>query len=156
MTPVTITGMAAGTLLILTTAAVFWAKKDFPVGGLGVVLLGVILIGMSQWSSIKVNAGGNSVELLAFEKKLDSAVTATADLAVATRNAANSAETAKSQISELTTVLAQRNLVSPEASAKVQDAIKASPAADTVSIKASTQILDALRRSPKVMRVQPR
>lgn len=42
MTPVTISGMVAGGLLILTTIAIFWTKKEFPGGGVAVTLVGLV------------------------------------------------------------------------------------------------------------------
>ena len=48
MTAVTITGLIAGSVLILTASIVFLLKKEFPVGGIGVAMIGLVFIGMSQ------------------------------------------------------------------------------------------------------------
>ncbi|MGD2064087.1 MAG: hypothetical protein PVF51_10965 [Nitrospirota bacterium] len=64
MTPVTIVGMAAGSILILAVVAISWSNKAFPAGGIAVSLIGVVLIGMSQSSIVKSDRGGASIELV--------------------------------------------------------------------------------------------
>lgn len=88
MSPVTIVGMVVGTLLILTAIAVFWSKKEFPVGGLGVTVIGLVLIGMSQWTNLDLKAGDLSLQLETLQQRLDSTAATAATVAVEARHTA--------------------------------------------------------------------
>jgi hypothetical protein len=141
MSPVTIVGMAMGTLLILTAIAVFWSKKEFPAGGIGVTFVGLALIGMSQWSTFTLKAPG--LEFQAMRAKLDSTVSAAAIVAGEAQHAAAAAEATRQQVGTLTSQLAARNLVSPMASIAIHRALDAAPRTDTTKLRIAT---DHLRR----------
>jgi len=150
MSPVVIVGMSAGILLIVTAAWVFVSKKAFPGGGILVVVVGMVLIGMSQWSTITLKGAG--VEFQAVRAKLDSTVSAAAEVAGEAQNAAAAAEATRQQVTTLTSQLAARNLVSPAASAAIRGALDAAPHADIAKLRVAT---DRLRRL-NVSQIRPK
>ncbi len=143
---VTIVGMVMGTLLILTAIAVFWSKKAFPAGGIGVTLVGLVLIGMSQWSTIKLKAGGVDVEveLKALKKQVQETAAATADVATETRNAAAGADVTRRQVAILTSQLAERALVAPQASIDIQSALRSAPQFDEKRLVRANERLERI------------
>jgi hypothetical protein len=142
--PASLVGMVLGALLILTAIAVFWTKKDFPAGGLGVTIIGLVLIGMSQWSSFSLKAGG--LELQAVQKQLRETVAAAAEVADEAHNSAAAAETTRQQVASLTAQLAARNLVTPQASAAIRRALDAAPRSDTIRLRMATDRLRVLNK----------
>lgn len=61
-------GIILGSLIVLTILVVSSKNKNFTTNGLGFCVLGVVLVGMSIWTSIKIELpGGIVVEL---EKRL--------------------------------------------------------------------------------------
>jgi len=146
MTPVTIVGMVAGGLLILTAAAVFLLKKEFPAGGLGVALIGGVLIGMSQWSSIKISAGGVSVDLQVLKAQVQQTAVAAEEIATQAQQTAVSVETTREQVAALTEQLQSRNVLSDAAARPIRAKLDAAPRADLSRLRAARENLDRVTR----------
>ena len=149
MNPVTIVGMAVGALLILTAIGVFWSKKEFPAGGIGVTFVGLALVGMSQWSTLRLKAPG--LEFEAIRAKLDSTISAAEVVAGEAQNAAAAAEATRQQVSTLTSQLATHNLIPPTASIAIRRALDAAPRTDTTRLRMATDRLKRLN-----IQVRPR
>ena len=148
MSPVTIVGMAVGTLLVVTAIAVFWSKKEFPVGGLGAAVIGLILIGMSQWSNVNFKFGDISLQLEALQQRLDSTAVTAAALGDEARNTAAAVEMTRQQIGTLTVQLAARNYVTPQAAAAIRSALATAPRPDTTRLRLETDKLRSLTKFP--------
>jgi hypothetical protein len=120
MTIVTIVGMVAGAVLILTAVAVFWSRKDFPTGGVMVTLVGLIFIGMSQWSTIRLTTAGTTVELLKNElqqtrDELQQTAAAVDTVAAQAQQAAAAVEETNQQIVNFADLLEERRVLSADA-----------------------------------------
>ncbi len=144
MNPVTIVGMVLGALVILTALGIFWTKKDFPAPGLGAIVVGLILVGMSQWSSITFK--GMGLEFQALRARMDSVATTAAEVANQAGNAAAAVEVARQQLNVLTTQLESRNVVSPQALEGIRRAMANAPHPDTASLRTATDRLRKLTR----------
>jgi hypothetical protein len=137
MSPVVLVGMAVGTLAILTALAVCWSKKAFPMGSIGVMVIGLVLIGMSQWNSITLEATAAAAAVVAHEAQ----------------NNAAAVEVTRRQLATLTTQLETRSL-SPQSATAIRSAIEAAPRADTNRLRVATTELKNLPRVP-VRRTRP-
>ena len=146
MTPVTIVGMVAGGLLILTASAVFLIKKEFPAGGLGVALIGLVLIGMSQWSSIKISTAGVSVDLQVVKAQLEQTAAAAEEIATQAQQTAASVQTTREQVAALTQQLQSRNVLSDAALRPIRAKLDAAPRADSIRLRTAREKLDRIAR----------
>lgn len=135
MSPVTVVGMVAGGLLIVTACAVFLNKKEFPAGGLGVALVGLVLIGMSQWTSIKVNTPGGSVEFAALQKDVKQTAEAADELATQAQETAASVETTRQQVTALTQQLQNNKVLTATAVAPIRAKLETAPRADVSRLR---------------------
>lgn len=144
MTPVTIVGMVAGGLLIVTASVVFFIKREFPVGGVGITLIGLVLIGMSQWSSIKITTAAFSVDLQVLKAQVEQTAAAAAEIATQTQQTAASVETTREQIAVLTRQLESRNLLSEAAVRPIRATLEAAPRADLSRLRAVRENLDRI------------
>lgn len=132
MTPVTIVGMAAGAVLILTAVAVFWSKKAFPAGGVMVSMVGLVLIGMSQWSSIKITAAGATLEVVRAEIRQTAA--AADEVAAQAEQAAAAVEATKQQLASLTGLLETRQVLPAAAAQPIRARLAAAPNVDLTKL----------------------
>ena len=132
MAPVTIVGMAAGAVLILTAVAVFWNKKEFPTGGVMITLVGLVLIGMSQWSNIKISAAGATVEVVRDEiKKTAEEVD---QVAAQAQLAAGAVEATRQQLASLTDLLESKQVLSAATTQPIRAKLEAAPRADVMKL----------------------
>jgi hypothetical protein len=147
MTPVTVVGMVAGGLLILVVVIVFLQKKAFPAGGVGSAAIGFILIGMSQWTTIKIKAGGVDIDLSAIQAQLDETATAVDSVAGQSVRTAAVAEATREQLVTLSGQLADRQVLPRAAVNSVQRSLSVHPKLDTTRvITARTTLRPPIRR----------
>src|SRR5919108_3042283 len=128
MTAVTIVGMVAGGLLIATACIVFLLKKDFPAGGFGVAVIGLVLIGMSQWTSFKITAAGVSLE--AVKAQVQKTAAAAEEIATQAQQTAASVETTREQVATLAQQLQSSNVLSAAAVRPIRAKLDTAPRAD--------------------------
>lgn len=139
MAPVTIVGMAAGAVLILTAVAVFWNKKEFPTGGVMITLVGLVLIGMSQWSNIKISAAGATVEVVRDEiKKTAEAVD---QVAAQAQLAAGAVEATRQQLASLTDLLESKQVLSAATAQPIRAKLEAAPRTDVMKLGTARESL---------------
>jgi hypothetical protein len=146
MSPVTIVGLVVGTGIITTAIVVFLRKNDFPAGGVGATAVGMVLIGMSQWTSITLKAGGVDVELQALQKQLDSTAASAAVVSDEAHKAAAAADVARQQITTLTTQLATKGVLTPQSANAIRTALAVAPHSDTTRLRLATDQLRNLTR----------
>jgi hypothetical protein len=146
MTPVTIAGMVMGVLLILTAIAVFWSKKAFPVGGVAVTLVGLVLIGMSQWTTIKINAGGASIDLRTLRAQVQETAAAAEEVASQAQQAAAAAETTREQVAVLARQLETRNVLPSAAARSIRATLDTAPRADLERLRSAQEDLGRVTR----------
>lgn len=142
MTAVTIVGMAAGGVLILTAAAISWSKKAFSAGSITVCLIAFGLIGMSQWSSIKITAEG--IEVLRDELK--QTATAAEEVAAQVEQTATAVEATKEQLTALAAHLASQHVLSAAAIQPIRVRLAALPTLDLTKLNAARTTLNRVRR----------
>lgn len=134
MSPTTL-GMILGTLLIISAIVIFFMRKEFSKEGVLVVFGGIVLVGMSGWSSIRVSALGVDVEAL--QKRVDSTVQSVTQVAAQTDSAAVAVDTTKNQLSALARELADSDALSKEESARIIGALARAPRADRVMLRSA-------------------
>lgn len=138
MTTVTVVAMVAGAALILVALAIFWNTKSFPNGGVIVTVLGLALLTLQYWSSIKIEAGGASVEL---QRQLNETAAAAEVVAVQAEQAAQAVETTRQQVSNLATLLQDRNIVSAAVLKPIQTGLQAAPHVDLARLRGARTAL---------------
>jgi hypothetical protein len=131
--------MAMGVLLILTAVAVFWNKKDFPAGGVGVTMVGLVLITISVVTHAKISVAGATLELQTIAKAVDA-------VAAQTQEAATSLETTKRELISLTSLLEARHVLAGTALQPMRSRLDAAPRVDLARLTAARE---SLRRIPK-------
>jgi hypothetical protein len=144
MKAVTIVGMIAGGILILTAVAVFLIKKEFPSGGVAVTMVGMALIGMTQWSSIKITAQGIEVQRIAENtRKIAAAVD---EVAAQTEQAEAGIEATRQQVVALTAELETRHVLPSESSRAIGVHLSAVPRIDRSKLAAARSALQGVAK----------
>lgn len=143
MTAVTIAGIVAGGILILAAVTVFLIKKEFPAGGVTVTLIGLVLIGMSQWSSIKLTAAGVTLEALTNNVKQMAA--AAEEVATQAEQAAAGVETTRQQLVGLSQELETKQVLPPAVVRPIQSKLYNMPRADLSKLAKARADLRSLR-----------
>jgi hypothetical protein len=141
MTSVTVAGLAAGNLLIFVAASVFYTKKAFPAGGVGVAAIGLVLVGLSHWTYVKVVAGGVTIETMRNEIRQTAA--AADAVAAEAQQAGESLKQVRQQMVDLTRLLDSSHVVSPVATQPIRDTLDRAP---TVNIERLESARVALKR----------
>lgn len=149
MTIVTIVGMVAGAALILTAVAVFWSRKDFPTGGVTVTLVGLILIGMSQWSTIRLTTAGTTVELLKNElqqtrNELQQTAAAVDKVAAQAQQAAAAVEETNRQIVNFADLLEERQVLSADAVEPIRAELESVPKINLMELDTARETLQGV------------
>lgn len=141
MTTVSLVGLIAGSALILTAIVVFVLKREFPAGGVAVTMVGLVLIGMSQWSSIKISAGGATLDL-----QVRQTAAAAAAVAEQAERAAVAAETTRQQVAVLARQLESRNVLTTASVRSIQTSLEASPRVDLSRLQSARADLNRITR----------
>jgi len=145
MTAVTVVGMVAGGLLIVT-AWVVWLKTKTPTAGVGAALFGLVLIGMSQWTSIKISAAGFSVDLQAVKAQVKQTAAAAEELATQAQQTAASVETTREQVATLAQQLQTKNILSDAAVRPIRARLDTAPRAGVNRLRAVKENLSRVTR----------
>jgi hypothetical protein len=147
MSPAAIVGMAAGVVLIVTVAGVVWVKKTFPGGAIALALVGFVLIGFSQWSSIKLTAAGASVEVVT---KLQADVQRTAEaagtVAAQAEQAAAAVEANSREVATLVRALDGQRVLNAAATRPILTGLAAVPRLDMQRLATARATLDSVGR----------
>ncbi len=143
MSTVSIVGMIAGGILVLTAVVVFLAKKEFPAGGIMVTAIGLVLIGMSQWTSIKLSGLGINIEVL--RNEIAETAAAADEVAAQAEQAAAGLEATKQQLASLTRQLDANRALPGRAAQPIQQQISSIPTVDRSKLTAARATLRTLR-----------
>jgi hypothetical protein len=119
---VTIIGLLAGTALIISAIRAFWNQRD-GTSGIVAALVGLIMIGMSQWATISVKGAGIEIELAAIAQAVD----AVAEEAI---SAATAVEATKQQLLSLSTSLERSQTITRADAGAIRDSLRAVPTVD--------------------------
>jgi hypothetical protein len=139
-----IVGVIAGGILILCAVAVFWSKKEFPLGGIAVTLVAFVLIGMSQWTSIKISAAGATVEAL--KEAVKQTAIAADEVAAQAEQAAAGVQATQKQIENLSSLLESRRVLGSEAVRQIKTELKAAPDVDLNKMRIARESLGQVIR----------
>jgi len=146
MSPVTVVGMVAGGLLLLTAIVVFITKKEFSTGGVAVTVVAMILIGMSQWSNIQFEAFG--IKFAALTKAINMTAAAADEVAAQTEQAAAEIAATREQLASLTQQIANTHVLSPGATAGIQTQLSTPPKIDLEKLKKARTDLERIKKTP--------
>jgi cell division protein FtsB len=145
--------MVMGVLACLTALGIFLSKKEFPVGGVGVLGIGFVLIGMSQWTSFKFQAGGVNFEAVQnLQKQIQATASSAAAIAQEAQKTAAAQDVTRQQLATLTKQLATNRTLAPQSAEAIGGAIARAPRADTNQLRAATI---ELRNLPKMQIRKP-
>jgi hypothetical protein len=137
MTPVTVVGLVFGGALIAAAIYVFVKKQEFALNGVAVTLLGLLLIGMSQWTTIKIKGAGIDIDLSTLQRQLSETAEAVDALAEETVNAAAAAETTREQLLTLSNQLERQRVLPPSLTRPLRDSLRTGPRIDTAVVNAA-------------------
>lgn len=143
MTPVTIVGMIAGAVLIVVVVVVFLRKQEFSSGGVVVTVIGLILLTLSQWSSIRLSAAGTTLELV------KETAAAADQVAAQTQQTAAALETTRQQLSALAAQLGAKNVLTAPTLHAMQSTLAAVPRVDV------NRVLEARRTLTRIVLTKP-
>lgn len=146
MTPVTIVGLVAGSIFVAVAAFVFVSKKAFPAGGIAVSAIGLVLIGMSQWTQVKVVAGGVTIELQALKADIQKTAAAAEVVAVQAQHAADSVHQVKQQLADVTRLLDASHVVPAPRTQEIRDRLSQAPTVDRSQLDSARASLRQLMR----------
>lgn len=132
MSTVTIVGIVAGSALIVTAIIVFLSKKEFQTGGVMVTVVGLVLIGMSQWNSIKLTVGEATLE--AIREELNSTKDATNEVAEQVEQAAKAVETTRMQLLSLNDQLKTSRVLPDSVTVSIQEKLSSAPQVDLTKL----------------------
>ena len=132
MTPVIIVGMVAGSALVVTAIVIFIAKKEFSTGGVGVLLIALVLIGMSQWSNIEIEGGG--IKIKALRDAIRETAAAADEVAAQAEQAAAGVAATKEQLASLTQQIENSHVLSPNLTKPIQARLSAAPIVDRAKL----------------------
>src|SRR5262249_31481902 len=123
--------------------AVFLIKKEFPAGGVMVTIVGLVLIGMSQWSSIKLTAAGVTLEVL--RDQIRQTAAAADEVAAQAENAAAGVEATKRQLAHLTQLLETKQVLPATAAQPIRAQLSAVPSVDRAKLATARSKLATAR-----------
>jgi hypothetical protein len=132
MSPVVLVGLVIGAILVLTAVSIFLMKKEFPPGGVAVTLIGLVMIGMSQWSTIEIEGGG--IKFKALKEQVRAAAEAAEEVAAQAELAATSAETTRQQLADLTGQIERHRVLPPTLTRSIQQRILTAPTVDRAKL----------------------
>ncbi len=133
MSAVVIVGMIAGSVLVLAAAYVFVKNKDVSAGGVGVTLVGLLLIGMSQWSTIEIEGGGFKIKAL--RDAIAQTAAAADTVAAEAEQAAAGIDATRRQLASLTREIENRGVLVPAVTRPIQSQLSAVPAIDRTALE---------------------
>lgn len=147
MTVITMVGLGAGSLLVLSAVYIFVLKKEFPAGGIGVVMVGLVFIGMSQWSSFTLTVGPAKIE--AMQQMIIDTARAAEAVAAQAEKAAAEVEATRTQLTVLTKQLEVRNVLPAATIRPIQERLSVVPKVDVSKLRDARKDLDRLAKPLK-------
>jgi hypothetical protein len=107
--------------------------------------LGLSLIVGSQWASFKVSTSG--IEVL--RAQIQQSAEATREVATQAEEASRTVEVTQTQVANLSTLLQQRQVLSPEATRAIRQQLAAAPAPKPNRLNSAYARIDSVRRSER-------
>lgn len=104
-------GLVLGTLAIVSACWVWLRRQTFGVGGGVLSMVGLVLVGLSVWSTAKVQVsptGGLSAEFERLERQVDELAERNAEVAEEVVKVAEAVDTTRSRFVDLTEALERR------------------------------------------------
>lgn len=132
---VTVTGLVAGAALVFAVIWVIMKKQEFSVGAIGLALVGLVMIGMSQWSTIRISGGGMDIDISTLQRQVAETAEAVDALAEETVATANVAETTRDQLLSLSSELQRARTLPTGVTGAIRDSLTAAPHVDTANIR---------------------
>jgi hypothetical protein len=149
MSPIAVVAMIMGVLLILAAIGIAWSKKEFSAGCVTITLVGVILIGLTQWTTIKFKSGGLDVELSTLKQQLKQTAAAVDAVAAETETAAQATEAGRQELRSLVNQLGSHNVLPPVALQPVRASLDTLHKVDFSKIRMAREDLRRITVRPR-------
>lgn len=98
-------GLILGSLLLVVVAITWFRKQIFGFGGAGLSVIGLVLLGLSLWTSVNIRVGGWETQLNLVEQRLAQVEQTNVEMSNDLAEVATIANVTKSQFIDLTTAL---------------------------------------------------
>jgi hypothetical protein len=112
-------GLFVGVIVILSVVFVFVKSQTLNSGGIMLTLVGMILIGLSIWSNIKLEGEGFTIELNKIKSDVNRVATASTAVNEEVIRIAKDVNSNNQQVAELSKVISENNPVLREQILKV-------------------------------------
>jgi hypothetical protein len=134
-----IAGIILGSIAVLSAVYVWVKDRTFGMGGGALSLAGIVLVGLSIWSSvrIKVNESGLEADFNRLQSQVSEVTKTSLAVTDEVRKIAESTQANKDQFLKLTSALETRQVVRPEVLAAIEKPIESTPTADRKAIDAA-------------------
>jgi hypothetical protein len=158
-----VVGMILGSGAVSSAAFVWIRYRAFGTGGSVLSLLGVALVGLSIWSSVKINVSdqGFQAEFQKLAQQVDAVaessqagIQANREVAQEVKNVAEATEAAKQQFIELTTTLEAKGTLDPAKRAEILRPVLTAPVVDLKRLDSATKKLEDASKV-RATRVKP-
>ena len=135
-------GLFVGAVVALSAVWVFLKKQEFSLWGTAVLGFGVVLIGMSVWSNIKIRASEGGIEFEVLRQQVQQTAQAAAKVAEEVETVAQIVEGSKRQLLDLTEVLQTGGNVPAATLQPIRDSLRAFPTIDRARLDSARVTLD--------------
>jgi len=137
-----IVGIGLGILAVASACYVWVSHQTFGVGGCTLSVVGLVLVGLSIWSGvkIKVGEGGLEAEFQRLSRQVEAVAQANETVIQEVKKIATVTETGKQQFIELTRVLEAQRVAKPTQLENIRKPVLTAP---TVDLKRLDKALSA-------------
>lgn len=156
-------GLIIGSAALLTACYVWIRKQVFGLGGGTLSFAGILLLGLSVWTSasVEITPGGFRAEFERLEKRMNAMAEANLAVSQEVGKVATFSEASRRQVEALTDVLSARQALSPRQAERVRAELEGVPSLDRSRIESATRILqeqavEIPRPAPDTQRRPPR
>lgn len=143
-------GIIIGSIAILAVAFVWIRKQTFGVGGSVLCSVGVVLLGLSVWTTMKIEISQQGISW-EFQRQLATVLEANQALTEEVQVLARNNEAAREQLSALTNTLQETRVLDVQRAEQLRQPMQATP---NVNLQRLERVDEALRRARSEMQEQ--
>ncbi len=122
-----VVGMILGAFVLISVCVVWLRHQKLGGGGTGLSVIGIVLVGLSIWSSVKLQVGDVRVELETLRARVQQVADAGAKISEETARVAESTAGNRDAILNLTQELGQRQMLAPEQMRSLHEILQRTP-----------------------------
>lgn len=143
-------GIVIGSAAILAVAFVWIRKQTFGIGGSVLCSVGVVLLGLSVWTTMKIEISQQGISW-EFERRLATVLEANEALTEEVQVLARNNEAARQQLTALTDTLQEARVLDVQRADQIRQPAQAAP---SVNLQRLERVDEALRQARSEMREQ--